>query len=38
MLKNAPHRDAAAAWLSFLGSAEAQKAYAAYGFKPVTSK
>jgi ABC-type molybdate transport system substrate-binding protein len=38
MLKNAPHRDAAAAWLSFLGSAAAQKAYAAYGFKPVTSK
>src|ERR1700678_545169 len=38
MLKNAPHRDAAAAWLSFLGSAAAQKSYAAYGFKPVASK
>jgi ABC-type molybdate transport system substrate-binding protein len=38
MLKNAPHREAGAAWLSFLGSAAAQKAYAAYGFKPVTSK
>jgi ABC-type molybdate transport system substrate-binding protein len=38
MLKNAPHREAAAAWLSFLGSEAAQKAYAAYGFKPVKSK
>jgi molybdate transport system substrate-binding protein len=33
MLKNAPHREAAGAWLSFLVSAAAQKAYAAYGFK-----
>jgi ABC-type molybdate transport system substrate-binding protein len=33
MLKKAPHREAAAAWLSFLGSSAAQKAYAAYGFK-----
>jgi molybdate transport system substrate-binding protein len=38
MLKNAPHRDAASAWLSFLGSEAAQKAYAAYGFKPLKSK
>jgi ABC-type sulfate transport system substrate-binding protein len=38
MLKNAPHRDAAGAWLSFLSSEPAQKAYAAYGFKPVKSK
>jgi hypothetical protein len=38
MLKNAPHRDAAAAWLSFLSSEPAQQAYAAYGFKPVKSK
>jgi len=37
MLKNAPHRKAAAAWLSFLGSAPAQQAYAAYGFKPVAA-
>jgi len=36
MLKNAPHREAAAVWLSFLGSATAQKTYAAYGFKPAT--
>lgn len=36
MLKNAPHREAAAAWLLFLASPAAQKAYAAYGFKPVT--
>jgi hypothetical protein len=33
ILKNAPHREAAAAWLSFLTSPEARKAYAAYGFK-----
>ena len=33
MLKKAPHREAGAAWLSFLGSSAAQKAYAAYGFK-----
>jgi molybdate transport system substrate-binding protein len=38
MLKNALHREAAAAWLSFLGSSPAQKAYAAYGFKPVVTK
>jgi ABC-type molybdate transport system substrate-binding protein len=34
MLKNAPHREAASAWLSFLNSASAQQAYAACGFKP----
>jgi ABC-type molybdate transport system substrate-binding protein len=34
ILKNAPHRETATAWLSFLNSAAAQKAYAAYGFKP----
>jgi len=33
MLRNSPHREAASAWLAFLGSAAAQKAYAAYGFK-----
>jgi molybdate transport system substrate-binding protein len=42
MLSKAPHREAAAAWLSFLGSEAAQKAYTAYGFKtgfkPVRSK
>jgi ABC-type molybdate transport system substrate-binding protein len=38
IVKNAPHREAAAAWLSFLGSEAAQKAYGAYGFKPVKSK
>jgi molybdate transport system substrate-binding protein len=38
ILKNAPHREAASAWLAFLGSAAAQKAYADYGFKPVKSK
>jgi ABC-type molybdate transport system substrate-binding protein len=37
MLKNAPHRDAAAAWLSFLGSPAAQQAYAAYGFRPLAA-
>jgi len=35
MLKNAPHRQAASAWISFLVSAAAQKAYAEYGFKAV---
>ncbi len=35
ILKNAAHREAAAAWLKFLTSTEAQKAYALYGFKPV---
>jgi ABC-type molybdate transport system substrate-binding protein len=35
ILKNAPHHKAASAWLSFLTSAVAQKAYAAYGFKPI---
>jgi ABC-type molybdate transport system substrate-binding protein len=35
MLKTAPHREAASAWLSFLTSAPAQKAYATYGFKAV---
>jgi ABC-type molybdate transport system substrate-binding protein len=38
MLKNAPHREAATAWLSFLGSSAAQKAYADYGFKPANPK
>jgi ABC-type molybdate transport system substrate-binding protein len=38
MLKNAPHREAASAWLSFLGSPAAQKAYADYGFKPAKPK
>jgi len=38
MLKKAPHREAATAWLSFLGSPAAQKAYAAYGFKSVAPK
>ena len=38
MLKSAPHRDAAAAWLSFLASPGAQNVYAAYGFKRVSSK
>jgi ABC-type molybdate transport system substrate-binding protein len=38
IVKNAPHREAATAWLSFLGSEAAQKAYGAYGFKPVKSK
>jgi ABC-type molybdate transport system substrate-binding protein len=33
ILKNATHRQAAAAWLKFLTSTAAQKAYAAYGFK-----
>jgi ABC-type molybdate transport system substrate-binding protein len=37
-LKNAPHRDAATAWLTFLSSPAAQKVYAAYGFKPVTPR
>jgi ABC-type molybdate transport system substrate-binding protein len=34
MLKNAPHRETALAWLSFLGTPAAQKAYAAFGFRP----
>lgn len=38
MLKKAPHREAAAQWLSFLGSAAARKAYAAYGFKAAAEK
>lgn len=33
MVKNAPHRQAAAAWLSFLESATALKAYTEFGFK-----
>jgi ABC-type molybdate transport system substrate-binding protein len=33
MLKSAVHREAASAWLSFLTSPAAQKAYAEYGFK-----
>jgi ABC-type molybdate transport system substrate-binding protein len=38
MLKDAPHPDAARAWLSFLASPAAQKVYASFGFKPVSSK
>ena len=38
MLRNAPHRDAAATWLLFLASPAAQKVYAEYGFKPVTRR
>lgn len=38
VLKNAPHREAATDWLSFLMSTSAANAYAAYGFKPVTAK
>jgi ABC-type molybdate transport system substrate-binding protein len=34
MLKNAPHRETALQWLSFLNTPAAQKAYAAFGFKP----
>ncbi len=34
MLSNAPHRQAAAAWLAFLGSPAAQEIYATHGFKP----
>jgi ABC-type molybdate transport system substrate-binding protein len=37
MFRNTPHRKAAIAWLSFLGSAAAQKIYAAYGFKAVSA-
>jgi ABC-type molybdate transport system substrate-binding protein len=35
MLKTAPHRQAASAWLTFLTSPAAQKAYMTYGFKPM---
>ncbi len=33
MVRNAPHRDAALAWLAYLKSDEAQAAYAKFGFK-----
>ncbi len=38
MVKNAPHRQAAAAWLSFLESAAALKAYTEFGFKALPAK
>ena len=38
MLRNAPHRQAAAAWLAFLGSQTAQEIYAAHGFKTVSAE
>lgn len=34
LIRNAPHRDAALAWLAYLKSDEAQAAYAEFGFKP----
>jgi ABC-type molybdate transport system substrate-binding protein len=34
ILKSAPHREAASAWLAFLASAAAQRAYAEFGFRP----
>ncbi len=33
MVRDAPHREAALAWLAYLKSAEAQAAYAEFGFK-----
>jgi ABC-type molybdate transport system substrate-binding protein len=38
ILRNAPHREAASAWLAFLTSPVAQEAYAAYGFKGAATK
>jgi ABC-type Fe3+ transport system substrate-binding protein len=35
ILKNAPHRSAAIAWLSYLKSTEGQAAYREFGFKSV---
>jgi ABC-type molybdate transport system substrate-binding protein len=37
MVHNAPHRSAAAAWLAYLQSDEAQAAYSEFGFKPYTA-
>lgn len=35
VIKNAPHREAAMAWITYLQSAEAQAAYQEFGFKPL---
>jgi hypothetical protein len=36
ILRNAPHRKAALAWLAFQSTPAVQKAYAAFGFKPTS--
>lgn len=36
VVKNAPHRKAAEAWVKYLSSPAAQNAYKAFGFKPIT--
>lgn len=38
IMKDAPHRAAAAAWLSFLQTEEAQAIYRQFGFKPVAGQ
>lgn len=37
VVKGAPHRDAALAWLAYLQSGDARAAYAEFGFKPVAA-
>jgi ABC-type Fe3+ transport system substrate-binding protein len=38
VVKGAPHREAARAWVEYLKSDEAQAAYGEFGFRPVTAE
>ncbi|HEY4009810.1 MAG TPA: substrate-binding domain-containing protein [Acidobacteriaceae bacterium] len=38
VLKDAPHRDAALAWIHYLASDEAQAAYEEFGFRPASTE
>jgi ABC-type molybdate transport system substrate-binding protein len=38
VMSNAPHREAALAWLAYLQSPEAQAAYHEFGFKSIAAK
>jgi ABC-type molybdate transport system substrate-binding protein len=38
VVKGAPHREAARAWVQYLKSDEAEAAYAEFGFRPVTAE